>query len=376
MTNRYFIIGGSHLQLSFIKVVKAEGFETFVFDIDQNCPGKKEADHFFNISINEKEKILKIGKDLRPIAVHTVATEQGNLTACYVSEKLNLFSNSYETALNTTDKLRMKKICKENNISTPNYKNVRDIETLKKLELTFPVIVKPTDRSAGRGVALARNQNELLSRSTDAMNYSIHGNILIEEYVDADQFSLETISFNGKHRLLSVCKMTFDGPPNFVEYCHHLPANINSKLLHKMAKFADHVLNSFSIRCGASHIEVRLNEDNEVVLIEAASRMGGWRDWMIKSSLNYDYCKAIMYSSLGEEYLSVLSENNKVAIAKTIISNDDYDEYYKLKNQYPEMIVKDLVLGNKFNGMANNLIECDGPYVICVTKDKAHNILK
>ena len=70
MKNRYFIIGGSYLQLSFIEAVQAEGFETFVFDLDQNCPGKKKADHFINISIYEKEEILKVG-EIDPDKIHT-----------------------------------------------------------------------------------------------------------------------------------------------------------------------------------------------------------------------------------------------------------------------------------------------------------------
>lgn len=372
---KYIVIGGSELQINFIETVKLEGFEVHVFDLDEKCPGAKIADFFYNISIKEKDKILKIAKKIKPVAIHTVATEQGNVTACYVSEKLKLFSNSYMTAINTTNKLLMKDICKKFNIPTPNYKKINNLEEIKDNEFKYPIIVKPSDRSAGRGVSLVYNYNQLLEKSREAIHFSYINNILIEEYIDADQYSIETISFNGKHSLVSLCKMTFDGPPNFVERSHHLPVSLGDTMKKKIDIFLNNVLNSFSILCGASHIEIRINDDDEIKLIEIASRMGGWRDWMVKSATGYNYCKAILYSSLKKNYKDNAINLDKISIAKTIINFNDYQIYEQIKRDNPEIFVKDLVKGNKANSNANNLIECDGPYVICLNKDNSEQFI-
>ena len=375
MKKNYFIIGGGHLQLSYIEVIKNEGFFAHVFDVDPNCPGSKIADKFHNISIDEKEKILKIAKKYKPIAIHSVATEQGNLTSCYVSEKMSLFSNLYSTAVNTTDKTKMKYICNNNKISTAAYNEFTNINDINTKSFNYPVIVKPSDRSAGRGVSLARNKKELKIKYLEAQNYSYNNKIIIEEYVEGDQFSLETISLEANHSLVATCKMTFNGPPNFVEYKHHLPAIIDEKKKKKLEIFAFQVLDAFKIKYGASHLEVRINEKEEIKLIEIASRMGGWRDWMIKAATGFDYCKAILNSSLNKPYKQTNIDTKKVSVAQTIITKTDYDEYKVRKKKYKNNFVKDLVKKDKNSRFVKNLVECDGPYIICLKLNEAKELI-
>ena len=72
---------------------------------------------------------------------------------------------------------------------------------------------------------------------------------------------------------------------------------------------------------------MRINEKEEIKLIEIASRMGGWRDWMIKAATGFDYCKAILNSSLNKPYKQTNIDTKKVSVAQTIITKTDYDEY-------------------------------------------------
>ena len=114
MKKKYFIIGGGTLQIDFVLKVKQKGFEAHVFDYNPDCVCADIADVFHCISIDDKEGILEIAMKLNPIAIQTVATELGNLTACYVGESLELNNNTYQVALNTTDKSLMKKVFAKN----------------------------------------------------------------------------------------------------------------------------------------------------------------------------------------------------------------------------------------------------------------------
>ena len=118
----FFIIGGGSLQVKFINKVKEAGYIAHVFDYNPECEGKQCADYFHLLSIDDIEGIYSVAQQFHPVAVQTVATEMGNITACAIGERLGLRNNSLETALDTTDKSRMKK---RNYIKIAIYQNLR-----------------------------------------------------------------------------------------------------------------------------------------------------------------------------------------------------------------------------------------------------------
>ena len=108
--NKIFILGGSILQLDLILEAKKMFFYTIVLDMDENCIGASWSDEFLHINIADKETVLKKAREYNIDVILTSATEIGNVTACWVGERLGLKTNSYQTSLNTTDKKRMKEI--------------------------------------------------------------------------------------------------------------------------------------------------------------------------------------------------------------------------------------------------------------------------
>ena len=215
MKKKYFIIGGGTLQIDFVLKVKQKGFEAHVFDYNPDCVCADIADVFHCISIDDKEGILEIAMKLNPIAIQTVATELGNLTACYVGESLELNNNSYQVALNTTDKSLMKKVFAKNEIPNAMFIKARSKDEVDIENLKFPVVVKSSDRSAGRGVTFANNVEEFNAAFQVAYDESINKIVLIEEYLQGKQYSVETISCNGKHEIVAITEEFTDGPPNF-----------------------------------------------------------------------------------------------------------------------------------------------------------------
>ena len=54
---------------------------------------------------------------------------------------MSLFSNLYSTAVNTTDKTKMKYICNNNKISTAAYNEFTNINDINTKSFNYPVIV-------------------------------------------------------------------------------------------------------------------------------------------------------------------------------------------------------------------------------------------
>lgn len=323
---KIFILGGSDLQLDLILEAKKMFFYTIVIDMDKNCIGKDFCDEFLYIDISNKEMVLQKAIEYKIDMILTSATELGNLTACYVGEKLGLNTNSYQTALNTTNKKRMKEILCKNNISTAEYKIVNKNELLDFD--SFPYIVKPYDSSAGRGLSFIQKKEELAPSINKALLYSKYDEVIIEEYIEGRQFSVETITCKGTHQIVALNEEFIRDVPNIIEIGHMIPANCEKELKDKIATLTHKILNAFDIGYGACHIELRVTNSCEIIVIELASRTGGMRSEMINLAYGISYSQLLLLSGLDLLSQVEHSRDNRVRCNFII----DYAEYEKYKN--------------------------------------------
>jgi biotin carboxylase len=362
----YFVIGGGLLQLDFIRKVKERGFIAHVFDYDNNCPGKDICDKFHHVSITDKTKILEIAKRFKPVGIQTVATEMGNRTASFVGEKLNLKVNSFTTSIETSDKNIMKEVFTQNKI--PSTKSVVLINSSQLPNLKFPFMVKASDRSAGRGIRLVRNESEFRIAFIEALDQSVNKIVLAEEFFYGKQYSIETISFSGEHYVIAVTDENVDGPPYFVEVMHLLPAMIDIDLYKKIETIIFRVLDAFKIQHGASHIELLVNENAEINIIEVASRMGGYREKMILNSIGIDYLDLIIDSSIGAEVekRNLLVKSKDFSIIKWIATKKDFEIFSDTLENEPDLIVEWSVDSSMITARyrATNLVETAGYYIL------------
>lgn len=357
---KIFILGGSQLQMDLILEAKKMFFYTIVLDMDANCIASKWCDEFLCINISDKETVLEKAKEYQIDAILTSATEVGNITACYVGEKLGLNTNSYQTALNTTNKILMKKICQKYNINIAPF-TILNRENIHSWN-SFPAVVKPSNSSGGRGVSYCKDVTDLENAIKIAKKFS-NEDIIIEKYISGEQFSIETISTNGNHQIVSLTNEYIRSIPEIVETHQTIPALVNPEIEQKIEQFTLKILNVFKIKYGACHIEIRVNDRN-IYLVEIASRIGGWRSELINFTYGISYSQLLLFSTLNI-YRKIIK---RVPICKTtvklVLSYDDYSEYFNYRflnnNIFYPMDIKDIE--NSFFG--NNICDAKGYYYI------------
>ncbi|EAK7319647.1 ATP-grasp domain-containing protein [Campylobacter jejuni] len=368
----FFIIGGGDLQADLVLHAKKD-FITHVFDYNENCFCKDLADYFHPISIADKEKILELAIKFNIVGIATAATELGNLTTCYIGEKLNLGTNSYECAKNTTDKSLMKKVFERNNINHAKYFILKDEKDLEQIT-NFPVVVKPSDRSAGRGVVKVFDKENLKKYFYKAKELSYNKIVLAEEVLKGRQFSVETISSHGKHQIVAITEEYLregEFANDFLETQHLIPARISSNEEKNIKTAILKTLDAFNICFGACHIEIKLH-NNTVKIIEIASRMGGWRDILVKNSYEIDYLQLLIQSSLKQELKKVNAKAENFCLVKMIFTKEDYEFYKKLKALKPQMIVKEriYVKNDEDFSYSSSLMDSKGYYYLKISKDE------
>jgi len=112
-----FVIAGGLPQIELLNQLRDRGITTVLADGSDNCVAKNYADIFYQIPIFDIEQVKAVALQENVDFLITVCADQVLLVAAQVSEMLHLpFYINYETAQNVSDKLKMKRIFKENDI--------------------------------------------------------------------------------------------------------------------------------------------------------------------------------------------------------------------------------------------------------------------
>lgn len=337
------VIGANNFQKRLVETAKALSYETHVFAWEEGAVAKDIADFFYPISITYKEEILSILKEKNIEGVCSIASDLAVPTVNFIANNLNLVGNSDNCTEITTDKYKMRKILRAQNIPCPDYQLVRQLDDIKPSILNFPIIIKPIDRSGSRGIYKVENLSELENAINNALEVSFRDQVLVEEYIDGNEYSVEGISQNGVHQILQITEKFTTGAPSFIERGHLSPARVSSDLEWKIKAIVLNSLDVLEIKNGASHTEVKVNSKGEVKVIEAASRMGG--DFigsdMVEITTGYSYVKNVINISVGEQIDNLNPSLKKHSFVGFIFNEKDVIKYEKLKSIYPDIIISE-----------------------------------
>ena len=304
------IIGASYLQLPLVRKAKEMGLEIHCFAWDKDAVCKEEVDSFYPISIVEKEKIFQICQSIEIDGICTIASDVAAPTVSYVAEKMHLNANSYQSAVNANNKYIMRDLLSQAEIRCPKYKMIQSLQDASSEEWEYPLIVKPTDRSGSLGVAKVMSYEELCSAVEFALSVSFEKQVMIEEFIEGREISVEFISYKGVHYPLQITDKVTTGAPHFVELEHHEPSTLSPVQFSEIYDITQRALNSLGLTDGASHSEYKITDDGKVYVMEIGGRMGG--DFigsdLVKLSTGYDFVKGVIDVALNKFEVPKLSQ--------------------------------------------------------------------
>lgn len=297
------IIGASYFQNPLILKAREMGVETHVFAWESGDIGEETADHFYPISITESEAILEKCREIGIDGIATIGSDLAAIPVGYVAAHMGLVGNSLDCIAKSTDKSLMRRAFEEGGDPSPRSISVKSIDELAEFEITYPAIVKPSDRSGSRGITKLMSAEGLCEAVEQAIEVSFAKTALVEEFAEGKEYSVEFISWRGEHRFLALTEKFTTGAPHFIETGHLEPARVDSATVDRVRSVVSHALTSLGVEYGASHSEVKIDAEGAVKLIEIGARMGG--DFigsdLVELSTGYDYLKAVVQVALGLE---------------------------------------------------------------------------
>ena len=298
------IVGASVLQLPAILKAKEMGLHVAVVDYNPQAIGIPYADKFYNASTMDEDAVLAAAEDYQPDGIMTLATDMPMRGVAKTSDKLHLHSINYVTALKATDKSLMIKAFKTFGVPSPWYYDVESLDDLKALEgkVTFPCIIKPTDNAGSHGVAKVNSFEELLANYEYAHSCSRHGEVIVEEYLDGPEVSVEVMVVNGNVNILQITDKITTEAPHFVEMGHTQPSRLPEDTQRLIRDVADMACKSVGIDKGPAHVEMKVTKRGPV-MIELGARMGGDNitTHLVPLSTGIDMVGSTIKVALGEE---------------------------------------------------------------------------
>jgi 1-aminocyclopropane-1-carboxylate deaminase/D-cysteine desulfhydrase-like pyridoxal-dependent ACC family enzyme/biotin carboxylase len=338
------IIGANEFQNPLILKAKEMGCETHVFAWKDGAVGEKNADYFYPISITEVDQILEVCKKIQPDGVTTIGSDLANITAARLADKLGLPGNDLDCIEKSTNKAAMRKAFCEARVSVPFFRVVDRPDALnkelEKKEITFPVIVKPTDRSGSRAITKVEAEEELAFAIEKALEQSFEKKAIVEGYITGSEYSMESISYQGKHTCLAITKKFTTGAPHYIETGHLQPALLADEMRDKCIREVQKALDALDIKNGASHAEFKIDPDGEVRIIEIGSRMGGdcIGSDLVPLSTGHDFVKMVVQTALGVKPEICTAAKSRYSAIRFVFDEEDAKRLEYIKETMPTVL--------------------------------------
>lgn len=266
------IFGVGELQRSIIRRAKLKGLFTIGIDPCADAICKDEVDAFEIVGGQDFEGTCAVVEKYGVDAIVTAATDKPLVMMARVAEKYGFPFYSIETAQWSTDKYQMKQRFLEGGVPCARGRLIAKVEEAD--DLYYPLIVKPRDNSGSRGVKLCRNKEELHEAMQEALQYSHLDTVLVEEYIEGQEYSIEGLHYEGKSEVIQFTEKTTTEFPYNVELAHKQPANLTENQKNDIWELISKIASCMHFENCPSHTELKINERG-IFVIETSPRLGG-----------------------------------------------------------------------------------------------------
>lgn len=380
---KIMLLGGIRYLLPVIEAAHKHGYYVITADYLPDNIAHKYSDEYVNVSIIDKEAVLKVAQEKQIDGIMSFGVDPGVVTAAYVAEKMGLSNvGPYESVEILQNKDKFRAFLAEHHFNVPKAQGFDNIEEAINHQssiinvIGFPMIIKPTDSAGSKGVTRVDRLNEYEPALKHAFECSHSHHVIVEQFIEKEGCSSDTDSFllNGKWAFVSFNAQRFDAsaanpyapaaytwPSTFPEYEEELTNELQRlvSLLH--------------MQTGVYNIETRVGTDGKPYIMECTPRGGGNRLCeMLRYATGVDMIDAMVQYAIGEpisnQQLSISNCKSPQAIytghwAEVILhaDKDGVFDSLEIANTLPaEVVERDLWVqkGDRveaFNG-ANNAI--------------------
>ena len=288
---KLMLLGGIRYLLPAIEAAHKHGAKVITVDYIPDNIAHQYSDEYHNVSILDKEAVLRLAKDCKTDGILSYAVDPGVVAAAYVAEQMKLpFSCSYKTACILQDKSLFRQFLTENGFNVPVAKGYTSKEdALNDIDVYhWPVIVKPVDSAGSKGVSKVDDPKELPNAINHALEESHNGHFIIEDFLEKEGLSSGSESFyvDGELKYNAFYDQYFDAEATnpFTPSAECWPTNKSEVVQEDVRNQLQCLGTLLHFGTGLFNVEWRVCKDGKVYLMEVSPRAGGNR---LAEILNY-----------------------------------------------------------------------------------------
>ena len=369
---KIMLLGGLRYLKPVIDAAHKQGYYVITADYLPNNIAHKWSDEYCNVSIIDKEAVLKEAQRLQIDGIMSFACDPGVVAASYVQNKMGLPSfGPFESVEILQNKDKFRAFLAKNGFNVPQAKGFDSVEAAMEeiYWYPWPLIVKPTDAAGSKGVTRVDKPDDLKPALEYAMEHSISGHIIVEEFIDKQGCSSDTDSFSedGKLKFVSFCAQRFDAEATnpYTPAAYSWPSTFTKEQEEYLTSEIQRLITLLDLKTCVYNIEVRVAPNGKPYIMELTPRGGGNRLCeMLRYATGVDMITAITRAMVGDPILEPIEQkpyNGHWAEIILHADNDGVFDHLEISKDLPaEIIEEDLwvVKGDKVEGFegANNAI--------------------
>ncbi len=278
------VLGAGSAQIDLFEYCKNAGMEVHCCSYSSTDPGILFADHFAGIDIIDRDGIEKyfrekhldyiysIGSDIAVPAFADVAKRTG--TRCFVTPQV---------AEICCDKSRMRELLKGKPYC-PVFCIGSDFDEIYRqaLDFSWPMEIKPVDSQGQRGVSTIRDIENLRAGFENAVSYSRKGEVILEQYIDGDEVSVNAYLYQGEI-IFSILSDREVWPqyPGGIIHRHHIPSVYEESDVHrKINELVKDTVKALGLTDGPVYFQIMI-QNKVPYLIEVTPRLDGCHMWRL-----------------------------------------------------------------------------------------------
>jgi cysteine synthase A len=217
---------------------------------------------------NDPSAVVAAVRELTPAPAAVLAVGEYHVAvAAEAARRLGLPGAEPLGVRTARDKLLTRRRCAAEGVPVPHFEPVCDPASLPGAarSVGLPCVVKPVDGSASEQVRLCATEEDLAAAwaGVQSVPYNAAGQrhqevVLVEEYLEGPEVSVETVTACGETTVVGVTDKHVSGSPHFVETGHRFPSTLPPATVQACGRTAEAALRAIGMDLGVCHTELRV----------------------------------------------------------------------------------------------------------------------
>lgn len=353
MQKRIMLLGGIRYLLPVIKAAHEQGYYVITADYIPDNIAHKYSDEYVNVSIIDKEAVLKVAREKQIDGIMSFGVDPGVVSASYVQTQMGLPSfGPFESVEILQNKDKFRTFLTVHGFNVPKAKGYTKAEDAiaDAAIWEYPIIVKPTDAAGSKGVTRVDEPSQLKAAVEYAFEKSLSGHIIIEDFIEKQGCSSDTDSFSvdGKLKFVSFCAQRFDlnATNPYTPAAYSWPSTFTKEQEEYLTSEIQRLITLLGMKTNVYNIETRVGTNGIPYIMELTPRGGGNRLCeMLRYATGVDMITAITRAMVGDPIEPIEQKPYNGHWAEIILHADESGIFERLeisKDLPVEVIEEDL----------------------------------